>query len=225
MEKEKKEGLFFKVFSHAMLTAVGVVVTVYVTNLVKDKSEDKLRHDFQAQVMESWKNSQAMIEKIQDKHEQLLDKYNALKESQAGGRSRRGGASVGGTGVRELSNGDPEEESSGEDYVRPASHVRAEATPRLDVSGNWYTPDGLVLWNFSGNSVQVSPLGPMAILGTGKGTFALHGNTLSGTLQVQAFGGEVGRGNVQAVVDPNLGIMTGKLTLQGVENFLTLYRR
>ena len=159
MSTDKKESIFRKVLIHALVTATGIIVTFFVTDMIKQTQFNEQKNKQAIQRAEASKvTNQRLNENIdyKDKYENLLEKLLLDKKS------------------TQPSTQDTPDDISIEPEI-------------ISIGGQWFSPDGAESWNFSENRMTVSGIGAFSGSIKGTGTFNMTSSTITGEIQLTIF--------------------------------------
>jgi len=155
----KRESLFSKVLTHALVTTTGILVTAYLTNMLKQQELDREVKEVR---VESSKQSLDASEKAQERINELVAKYERLAEKYEQLLLKRG-----------------------ERLVESPPQERHQERRDLRVDGQWYTPDSTVMWEFDNGTVRITGVGPFMGIIDATGHYQINGDAISGTLQLR----------------------------------------
>lgn len=198
MSSDEKESIFKKVLITALVTATGVIVSAYTTNMVKQMEFDDEKNKQARQITEASKVTNERLNEYVQKYDNLLKKYEKL--------------------LYEMSS-----QSSSKNILKDI--VKKPQT--ISIGGQWFTPDGTVTWNFSENRVTVSGFGAFSGIINGTGTYNMTKGTLTGEVYLTTFlwlpTNETVRFSASVNIEGNM--ITGSLEdMLGQITPLTLYK-
>jgi hypothetical protein len=161
MADPKPAGMMSELVKHAFTTAIGVVVTFYVTSAMKED-------DFKQDEIEKGKQITESLEKTNKLLSNYISRYDSLHERYIQLRETRSTAT-----------------NNNRNTYKATNHISPELQP-IDASsliGNsdWVTADGTILWQFSKDKVFMSGIGSFKGFVEAAGRYDISGDNLQGT--------------------------------------------
>ncbi|MBL7927098.1 MAG: hypothetical protein JNK61_09330 [Bacteroidia bacterium] len=137
----------------ALTTAIGVVVTYFVTSAIKKDEYKQNDIEKEKQRMEALEKTNKLLADYVGRYDSLHTRYINLVNQQSG---------VGG--------------------VDAEPNTTLNAVSQAMVTGNWISPDGTVQWTFNNNITTVRGVGSYASLIDANGSYTASGGTVQGTV-------------------------------------------
>jgi hypothetical protein len=146
---------------HAFTTAIGVLVTFYVTSAMKEDDFEENQIKKARQVTESLEKTNIILSSYISRYDSLHEKYIRLKETKGRGYQNDEGTTY-----------------------KPASYPIAASQKKaanLIADSDWITPDGTILWQFTRDRVAMKGIGNFDGFVEAAGRYAVSGDNLKGT--------------------------------------------
>ena len=150
---------------HAFTTAIGVVVTFYVTSAIKEDDFKQDEIEKGKQIMESLEKTNMLLSNYISRYDSLHERYIQLRETKSTSpEDTRKTYRATNTGTHD---------TGPESQPIPAS--------TLIHNSDWITPDGTILWQFSKDKVSMKGIGNFEGFMEASGKYDVSGDNLTGT--------------------------------------------
>lgn len=166
MADSKPTGMMSELVKHAFTTAIGVVVTFYVTSTIKEDDFKQDEIEKGKQIMESLEKTNLMLSNYISRYDSLHERYIQLRETKGRAHTdeERKTYKAANTNTQIL----PEEQLlTGSSFIKDS---------------DWLTPDGTILWHFTHNKLSVKGIGNFAGFVEATGKYDISGENLKGTV-------------------------------------------
>jgi hypothetical protein len=163
MADTKPAGMMNELVKHAFTTAIGVVVTFYVTSAIKEDDFKQDEIEKGKQIMESLEKTNMLLSNYISRYDSLHERYIQLRETKSTSR--------------EDARKTYRASNTGTDDGRPES----QPASALIHNSDWITPDGTILWLFSQDKVTMKGIGNFEGFMEASGMYTMSGDNLTGT--------------------------------------------